>query len=224
MRLILLFSMFVSSVPSWADPVVFASTERQASLVELFTSEGCSSCPPADRWLGALREDAGLWKDIVPVAWHVDYWNGLGWRDPYSSARWSARQRAYAKQGGVASVYTPGFVVNGREWRGWFGSRRLPVTDRDAGELRLRLDGDGLVARFRSSVGGRGWRLHVAVLGFGLVSSVEAGENAGRELRHDFVVLDLLEADSPDGHWQLTVPMNRKVLGSKGNSSVNGTG
>ena len=75
-----------SPLVSPAAPVTFASTARQTSLLELYTSEGCSSCPPAEAWLSGLKDNPGLWRDFVPVAFHVDYWNYLGWRDKWSRA------------------------------------------------------------------------------------------------------------------------------------------
>jgi len=95
-----------------AAPVTFASTSRQTSLLELYTSEGCSSCPPAEAWLSGLKDNPGLWRDFVPVAFHVDYWNYLGWRDKWSRAEYSDRQQEYARVWGAANVYTPEFVVN----------------------------------------------------------------------------------------------------------------
>ena len=77
-------------------------------VLELFTSQGCSSCPPADALLGRLEQQPG----VIALSWHVDYWNGLGWHDPFASARATNRQRAYAEQLG-AEVYTPALVVNG---------------------------------------------------------------------------------------------------------------
>ena len=74
----------------------FSSGPAQVALVELYTSEGCSSCPPAERWLGELRTAPGLWRDFVPVAWHVDYWNRLGWPDRFSTKEFTARQYAVA--------------------------------------------------------------------------------------------------------------------------------
>ena len=79
-----------------AAPIQFQSPERQVALVELYTSEGCSSCPPAESWLSGLKEKPGLWSEFVPVAFHVDYWNYLGWRDKWSSKEYSDRQRDYA--------------------------------------------------------------------------------------------------------------------------------
>src|SRR5580693_7997010 len=87
----------------------FQSSNKQTSLLELYTSEGCSSCPPAETWLSRLKASPGLWGDFVPVAFHVDYWDYLGWRDPWAKSEFSNRQRAYAARWHSQSVYTPGF-------------------------------------------------------------------------------------------------------------------
>ncbi|MCB1738986.1 MAG: DUF1223 domain-containing protein, partial [Gammaproteobacteria bacterium] len=103
------------------------SGPRQVALLELFTSEGCSSCPPADRWLSGLIDDPRLWRELVPVAFHVDYWDYLGWPDRFASREFSRRQRDHARSGGLSQVYTPGVVLNGAEWRGWHRGRPLPT-------------------------------------------------------------------------------------------------
>src|SRR5210317_1284191 len=95
----------------------FSSGDRRVTLLELYTSQGCSSCPPAESWLNRFTDDDRLWKQVVPVAFHVDYWDYLGWRDPYALPQYSDRQRRYRSKGKVSAVYTPGFVVNGGEWK-----------------------------------------------------------------------------------------------------------
>src|SRR5262245_59154605 len=94
-----------------------AATAANATpvVLELFTSQGCSSCPPADRVLSMLGSDPSLRARVVPLAFHVDYWNSIGWTDPFSSSAWSERQSAYAKQLALDSVYTPQIVVNGHD-------------------------------------------------------------------------------------------------------------
>ena len=101
---------------SQTNLITFQSTDEQTSLLELFTSEGCSSCPPAETWLSGLKAAPGLWKEFVPVAFHVDYWDYLGWRDPWGAKTFSLRQHAYAKTWRIDSVYTPAFILNGKEW------------------------------------------------------------------------------------------------------------
>jgi len=190
-----------------ADTMEFSSSERQTALLELFTSEGCSSCPPADRWLSGLKDDPGLWRDFVPLAFHVDYWNYLGWRDPLSRDVYSQRQRQYARNGYARSVYTPGFFIAGREWSGWF---RNPVLTRSSppasGTLTLRLTDHELTAFYQaSSDHSAPLTLHMAVLGFDIRTDVTRGENRGKILTHDFVVLTWLRQEAPAaGHrWRI---------------------
>lgn len=175
-----------------AAPVEFASGIERVALVELYTSEGCSSCPPADRWLSRLESDAGLWTEFVPVALHVDYWNDIGWEDRFSRRRYSERQRRYAAEGGTRIVYTPGVFLNGRDWSGWRAGQAIADRTSGPGNLSLRVDGEDVVVRFSpaATVAPR-LRVHVAVLGMDLETRVRAGENNGRTLHHDFVALGL---------------------------------
>ncbi len=169
----------------------FSSGPARVALLELYTSEGCSSCPPADRWVSGLKDDERLWRDLVPVAFHVDYWDGLGWKDRFAARRYSERQRDYARYGALGTVYTPGFVVNGGEWRGWFHDPELTLKPDDpAGHLSVAVADDHVIARFVpvNSAGER-HQVHVAMTGSGLSTAVAAGENRGRKLTHDFVVL-----------------------------------
>ena len=176
-----------------SEPQTFESGEAQSSLIELFTSEGCSSCPPAEKWVTALKSNQELWKRIVPVAFHVDYWDHLGWRDRFAKPEFTLRQQRYAAAWGGDSVYTPGFVVNGKEWRNWFGGNAVPVMSSKVGALRVSLGPGGkLTATFvPETTQPRTLALEVALLGNDLESEVKRGENSGRKLRHDFVVLDL---------------------------------
>ncbi|MBV1788428.1 DUF1223 domain-containing protein [Marinobacterium sp. D7] len=177
-----------------------------STLVELYTSEGCSSCPPADRWLRDLGARPELFKTLYPVAFHVDYWNRLGWADRFSSAEFSARQRDYARQGLISQAYTPGFVVNGREWSAWFrGPRQLPGTTLKGAELVLEYDRGKLSAVY-SGADADSLTLNLAYLGMGLSSEVSGGENRGRRLEHDFVVLGFWQQDSDRGEWLLSLP------------------
>jgi hypothetical protein len=205
------------TLPLPAAPVTLASTTGRTALLELYTSEGCSSCPPADRWLSALRDDPRLWREFVPVAFHVDYWDYIGWRDRFAKAAHSLRQRAYAAAGRVGTVYTPGFVVAGREWRGWFRGQE-PELDAGAaaGELALELDGGRVAARYAAADAGP-LDLHLALLGFGLESEVGAGENAGQRLRHDFVVLDHRRQPlaAGDGQHRAQFDWDRRAAGAE---------
>jgi hypothetical protein len=184
---------------------VFESKPARVHLLELFTSEGCSSCPPAETWLSNLKKEPQLWRDFVPIAFHVDYWDRLGWRDPFASKIWTARQYGYATRWRSGSVYTPGFVLDGHEWR----NQSVPSPSAEvAGVLTIRLlDGDRATATFQpASGGGREYEIHLARLGFGLNTDVKAGENSGRKLRHDFVVLSLTNETMQSGTKELRFP------------------
>ena len=195
---LMLGALLFSAAPLMsADLMQLQSGSAQITLVELYTSEGCSSCPPAESWLTRLKDSPRLWKDFVPVAFHVDYWDYLGWRDSFASKEYSERQRAYASHWRSRSVYTPGFVLDGKEWRGWSAEPPRP-SSRSAGVLTARSeDGRRWTLRFRPAEGGgpSAYDFHAALLGSDLISDVKAGENRGRKLRHDFVVLAL--ADTP---------------------------
>jgi len=171
-----------------AESLQLSSSAQQTTLIELYSSEGCHSCPPADEFVSQFTASDELWSRYIPVVFHVDYWDYLGWQDPYARATFSNRQRAYKQQGHTSGVYTPGFVVNGSEWTGFFKPWRvLPETDARPGSLQLAITGHQAVVNFPAS---QKLTYHLAVLGMGLASSVQAGENQGKQLTHDFVVLD----------------------------------
>ncbi len=185
-------------VAAWAfpleqtDAVRLTSGDRQVTLLELYTSEGCSSCPPADRWFTALADDPRLFRTFVPIAFHVDYWDYIGWKDRFAQAEFSDRQRRYAHEGGTRTVYTPGMFRNGADWRGWRIGRAPWTESGRSGNLTLTVqEGRIEVAFNEASRSGDDLRVHVALLGMGLESTVRAGENRGRTLRHDFVALDV---------------------------------
>jgi hypothetical protein len=189
MRLVVLILVFCATLDAQTANRVVQSGPQKAHLLELFTSEGCSSCPPAEAWLSKLKNEPRLWKDLVPLAFHVDYWDRLGWRDPFASKEWTARQYLYSARWRSESVYTPGFVLDGREWH----NQTLPVAATEKpGVFKLSLANGKIIAEFVPSGGGaREFNLHVASLGFDLTTKVTAGENNGRDLRQDFVVLSL---------------------------------
>lgn len=184
--------LLMSAWPNAANgEILLTSGPERVALVELFTSEGCSSCPPADRWLSRLTDEAGLWRDFVPVAFHVDYWDYIGWRDRFAAPSHGNRQRAYADGGSVPAVYTPGFVLDGREWRAWQVADMPPVSTARPGVLNASVAADTVTVDYSPASEEEGLFAHVALLGFDLVTSVEAGENRNRTLVHDFVVVAL---------------------------------
>ena len=186
----------------------YSSGVSQVALLELYTSEGCSSCPPADRWLSKLKSVEGLWEKFVPIAFHVDYWNNLGWRDRFSKASFSERQRAHRQQGNISSVYTPGFIFNGSEWRGWFRKQALPSTANRVGDLTLSIDEGRISGRFEPQAAGKeALELHVAILGMNRSTDVKRGENHGRLLRHEFIVLETIKLEQTERlSWEGKLP------------------
>ena len=159
------------------------------ALVELYTSEGCSSCPPADRLLGQLRQEAKL----VPLALHVGYWDDLGWRDPYAQDGFAKRQSALVQLGGSRAVYTPQFFVAGAATRPAAVADRVRQINGQAPEasihLKAQMKGDNqlvIIASAESAI--EHAALYLAVAENGLSSQVRDGENRGRRLSHDHVV------------------------------------
>ena len=174
-----------------SEALEFSTGTKQTQLIELFTSEGCSSCPPADRWLSRLKSSPELWGKFVPVAYHVDYWDYIGWKDRFAVPAHGARQRQHAAVGNVKTVYTPGFVVDGMEWRGWFQGQRLPSPSaKNPGKLIARLNDKSLELEFLPRENFKQLVATIALLGAGHVSIVSRGENADRTLEHDFAVLN----------------------------------
>lgn len=197
--------LFTSTI---ATALEFNSGDKQVQLIELYTSEGCSSCPPADIFLTKFLDDPTLWKSRIPIAIHVDYWDYIGWKDRFASKENSARQRLHAKQGNVSQVYTPGFIVSGEEWRSWFlGDRIIPISQAKPGKLLLNIDGESFDASFSptKNVDSK-LELHLALLGFGLVNDINAGENHGRKLVHNFVKLSKTVVTSRNKIWQGQLP------------------
>jgi hypothetical protein len=167
------------------------------ALVELFTSEGCSSCPPADALLAGLAAEAERdGKRIYPISFHIDYWNRLGWDDPFSRPGYTERQERYARTL-RAEIYTPQMIVNGSEE--FVGSDRMraqkaieaalarPASVGLSLEATAAADG-GLHAAYRASGHGEGDLVHIALVETGLSVPVRRGENRGHTLRHENVV------------------------------------
>lgn len=203
-----------SATAAVAGSLTFSSGERQVSLLELFTSQGCSSCPPAEKWLNGFTESARLWKEVVPVAFHVNYWDRLGWKDDLAQPAYSRRQHQYQKNGNISTVYTPGFVLNGFEWRGFFKDKRLPDSRPRAGVLRIHLQDGQIEAEFDEAAGTE-HVLNLAVLAFGIHVSIEAGENAGRVLAQDFVVIAHDQNKSGSGRWQSALPKFKSITADR---------
>jgi len=208
-----LFALLISwhSQSSSIDaPVEFSSGQHQVAMLELFTSEGCSSCPPADRWLSNLKNDPGLWSNFNPIAFHVDYWDYIGWTDRFAQSQFSDRQRRYADEGGARVVYTPGFFVNGTDWRGWRTGETIASANNEVGDLAVSITGRDVVAQFDSQNDKHeDLVFHIAVLGMNLETKVAAGENTGKTLHHDFVALSVV-----------SVPLENTTTGYKATTRI----
>jgi len=185
---VIVAALGLSLTAASAAELVLRSGERQTSLLELYTSEGCSSCPSAEKWLGLFRKNPQLWLEVVPVAFHVDYWDQLGWPDRFASPEYSARQRRYSVAWGQ-SPYTPGFVLDGREWRN-YGIGKIPENKVRAGILKALAESDKVNVQFIPAGDFSGGTAHAVWLGTGLTTEVKRGENVGRRLAHDFVALN----------------------------------
>lgn len=168
---------------------VAQTTRIRPHLVELYTSEGCSSCPPAERWLQGARGD----DDVVALEFHVDYWDYQGWRDRFDSPRYTTRQRELARRSGKGIIFTPEVALDGRVWPDWYrhhlpeNAVAAPATMKLAAEpgspLHVHVD-----TQFQDPRGAAGFRNYVALIEDGLVSHIGAGENRGKRLQHDDVV------------------------------------
>jgi hypothetical protein len=190
------------------------STEHRVPLLELYTSEGCNSCPPADRWFSALPT-RGLTPDrVVALAFHVDYWNYLGWKDPFSKPEYSSRQRAASVRNNARFVYTPQLLLDGRDYRRSlfrddFTDHVNAIGQENAQAMILLdqvADADETITvhvtvAVTDASQRQGARAYVALYENNLSNQVTAGENRGERLHHDFVVRELLSARpvAPDG-------------------------
>lgn len=189
--------MLLSTSVQADETITFASGQQQIILIELYTSEGCSSCPPADAWLTKLKNDPRLWNQLIPIAFHVDYWDYIGWKDPFAKPAHSLRQRQHLIEANADSVYTPQFMIAGKEWQRFFFSDSFPVDQNmKAGILKAVINGEKLSVSYEAEH--LALDFNIAILGFDLHSEVKKGENAGRLLQHNFVVLDhqIIQSDN----------------------------
>ena len=173
------------------------STAATVALLELYTSEGCNSCPPADRWIAELPKKGFDTDRVVPLAFHVDYWNYLGWIDPFAQSVFTQRQRDFARRTGAATIYTPEFILSGREYRRWRWGGFAGAIDRinrkpARADIHVKLQRSGQALQINADAslasGAAPAELYVAVYQSGLSNQVAAGENRGKRLNHDFVV------------------------------------
>jgi hypothetical protein len=179
-------------------------------VVELFTSQGCSSCPPADALIHDIANDPAMRGRVIPLAFHVDYWDSLGWRDPFSSAEWTQRQARYARTMRLSSAYTPQAVVNGT--REFVASNRAALSaalekasnEKPRTEITLtaRREGNSVIANIHANVAAND-DLLLAIAEDGVTTKIEHGENAGRTLTNDAIVRRLIRVTP----GQSTIPL-----------------
>jgi hypothetical protein len=202
MRAALCLVLACLMAPAQAAQCQARSGPHTAALVELYTSEGCDSCPPADRWLQGLA-GRGLTPDqVVPLSLHVNYWDYIGWKDPYAQQRFADRQRRLAQVMRARIVYTPQVLLQGQDFRRWYGAgfdAAVAAINARAPRASIALELEtGLPAslgvRARAELldasQGADAALYLASYENKLVSRVAAGENRGRTLAHDYVVLE----------------------------------
>ena len=182
------------------------SPATTTALVELYTSEGCDSCPPADRWLSSLAAKGYAPDRVVPIALHVDYWDYIGWKDPYARQAFSTRQRKMAALARAAFVYTPQVLLQGHDFRDWRDgsgpgtalARQVARINAQPARARIALaldtgrkdafEADATVELLQGTAPAD-LALYLGAYENKLVSAVRAGENRGRTLEHDYVVL-----------------------------------
>ena len=200
MRYLLPLMMLASALPAIALAASCSATaSKPVALLELYTSEGCNSCPPADKWLATLARSSQVPDQVVPLALHVPYWDELGWRDRFASPQFEERQRQAVRQGRSATVYTPQVLLNGRNLPDW-GSEglehALAKLAQQPAKATLTLAVHAETGATEASISGHAPAGALVVLAryeSGLISDVKAGENSGVRLKHDNVVRDWVE-------------------------------
>ena len=224
--LALIVSGALLSLPAVAGTCAARSGARTVTLIELYTSEGCDSCPPADRWLASTFPVGNASPDAIPLAFHVDYWDRLGWKDRFAESAWTERQHAAARANRLRFVYTPQVLVQGRDFPAWRGAAVdvvVAATATKAPHASITLAADNLrgaiavqaSAHVPANAERRGAALYIALTESGLVSKVTAGENAGALLQHDHVVRALRGGVVVDANGDaaalLTLPLPREA-------------
>jgi hypothetical protein len=205
--LLVLFFSF-NLVAKEVNDIEFSSGDHQNLLIELFTSQGCSSCPPADNWLNSFKDNPQLFKKIIPMAFHVDYWDYLGWKDSFSKKDYSARQRAHYDVGHIVQVYTPVILKNNRE------IKRGDLYNKESfkklvGNLTVHILDKKVLITFDPTNKKKNLTAHVALLGIGFEEKIYFGENKDKRLMHDFVVLEHEQKKSKENSWSIDLPTSK---------------
>ena len=194
---ILLFPL--QSLAEAPQVLTAVSSDNRVALLELYTSEGCSSCPPADRFMSRVKRADISDQQLIPLSFHVTYWDHIGWKDRFSHPQHDARQRKLAKMNNSSEVYTPQFIMNGKDFRrhGSFDNEIVRINSIAAEyklELSAELNADAIdvVLDTRRPIDSNDKAaVFIALYEHGLSSEVSDGENKGEQLHHDYVVRDL---------------------------------
>jgi hypothetical protein len=220
MRRFLALAVFITTAVYMS--IVLAKTPesmdvRRAVVVELFTSEGCSSCPPADELLGHLRQDLSAKNiQVIPLGFHVDYWNSLGWKDRFSSLDFSQRQERYAQSLKVDGPYTPQMIVDGEtEFVGNSAAQAQrsisqAASRQELAAVKISVAGsDQLGVQVKAAGSASAGNVMLAITEDNLTTHVGSGENGGRTLHHAAVVRELRQLGQlHDGSFQMNVPLS----------------
>ena len=217
--------------PAYGAACSAKSGLQSTPLVELYTSEGCSSCPPADRWMSATFAKSTPRSGGIALAFHVDYWDRLGWKDRFAAPAFTQRQYEEMRANGARFVYTPQVVVQGKDFPQWQDRSaiaaltaaaakpaRAEITlaaERDSGSILVKA-----TARVPSAADRKGAALYVALADDGLSSDVKAGENAGTRLVHDNVVRVFRTGPSPDADGEMRWDLKLAVPAEAGRAST----
>lgn len=197
MKRLLLISCLMASIPVYAaEKITVMSSGQQTAVLELYTSEGCSSCPPADRWLAALVEVPKDDLDVLALSFHVDYWDYLGWKDRFGSPRYTSRQRQLGNINKQRSIYTPEFFVDGKEARGTRNVLdKIRSANNQQAQIQLKLSisksSNELQIELQSVIPDavdKPLQHRYFVYENQLMSDVTRGENSGERLFHQQVV------------------------------------
>jgi len=203
-----------------------AGNVPRVALLELYTSEGCNSCPPVDRWVSSLPEPQFVPQRLVVLAFHVDYWNYLGWQDRFSQRRFTKRQQALVRANDLRAAYTPQLILNGRDFRDTAGiEKQVARINAQTPSVNLTLHADRKGPTLKTSVSinpvarstQEPMELYVALFENNLESQVQAGENRGKRLQQDYVVRILIGpvAVTPDkemrGEWKIPLAADWKT-------------
>ncbi|MBK0391457.1 DUF1223 domain-containing protein [Ramlibacter algicola] len=203
-QLILPLALSAAVAPALAATCEATSRPQLVPVIELYTSEGCSSCPPADRWLSGLKRAAAEGR-VVAQAFHIGYWDQLGWADRFALAAGTERQKQLASVNHLGTIYTPQLVRNGQDWRDYDAAL---LTRGEPAKARIHL-AQSVVGEVQAEIepgdDRQRWSAYWTVTEHGHASKVKAGENAGEVLQHDFVVRQYVTTAAFTGAQKLTL-------------------